>query len=212
MQSEDTILPHGGMTRPRGHAMELLQRIKAILLTPHTEWAQIEQEPGGVLGLFGRYVVFLAAIGPIADFLCLAVIGQWVANVGTVRMPVFSALFNALLDYALAFVVVYVLALIIDAFAPRFEGVKNFQNALKLAVYSMTPYWLAGIFLLIPGLRFLVMFGLYGAYLLWTGLPQLMKSPPERSPAYAGAIVACAVAIDLVIVLIGHLLFPFPRG
>jgi hypothetical protein len=191
--------------------MDLLQRIKAILLTPETEWQKIEQEPGGVLALFGGYVVVLAAIPPVADFLCRAVIGMTLASGATVRMPVFPALFNALLDYVLAFVVVYALALIIDLVAPRFEGVKNFPNALKLATYAMTPYWLAGIFLLIPGLRFLVMFGLYGAWLLWSGLPQLMKSPAERSLAYAGTIAGVAFVIYLAISLAGDALFPFPR-
>src|SRR5262249_33243529 len=186
----------------RGGGMDLLQRIKAILLTPDTEWPKIEQEPGGVGPLFAGYVVVLAAIGPIADFICLAVIGETVANVGTVRMPVFPALFNSLLDYVLAFVIVYVLAVAIDMLAPRFEGTRSFPNALKLAVYAMTPYWLAGIFLLIPGLRFLVMFGFYGAYLVWTGLPELMKSPPERTLAYAAAIVGGAFAIYLVIGLV----------
>jgi hypothetical protein len=192
--------------------MDLLQRIKAILLTPDTEWQKIEQEPGGVVALLGGYVVFLAAIPPVADFLCRAVIGMTLASGATVRMPVFTALFAALLEDVLAFVVVYVLALVIDLLAPRFEGVKNFPNALKLAVYAMTPYWLAGIFLLIPGLRFLVMFGLYGAWLLWIGLPQLMKSPPERSLAYAGMVAVIAFALCLAIASVANMLFPFPRA
>jgi hypothetical protein len=38
------------------------------------------------------------------------------------------------------------MAIIIDALAPTFLGRKNQENAMKLAVYSMTPAWLAGIF------------------------------------------------------------------
>jgi Yip1 domain len=191
--------------------MDLLERIKAILLRPADEWPKIGQQPGSIGPLFVGYVAILAAIPPIADFLCLGVIGETDINGTTVRMPIFSAVLSALFDYLLSFAVVYVLAHVIDLLAPRFEGVKSFPNALKLAVYSMTPYWLAGIFLLIPGLRFLVMFGLYGAYVLWTGLPELMKSPPERTLGYTAAVVACALAIYLAIVFTGHMLFPFPR-
>ena len=36
-----------------------------------------------------------------------------------------------------------------------FGGRADFDSAFKLAVYSFTPVWLAGIFLLVPGLRFL---------------------------------------------------------
>jgi len=195
--------------RPIG--LDLLERIKAIMLTPATEWQKIEQEPGGIGPLFIGYVAILAAIPPIADFLCLGVIGEIDANGTTIRMPIVTALLSSLFDYVLSFAVVYVLAYIVDMLARRFGGENDFSNALKLATYAMTPYWLAGIFLLIPGLRFLAMFGFYGAYLVWTGLPQLMRSPPERTPAYTAAVVACAFAIYMAIVIVGHTLFPFPR-
>ena len=47
------------------------------------------------------------------------------------------------------------LGVVINLLAPLFGGQKDFDSALKLAVYSYTPVWLAGIFLLLPGLRFL---------------------------------------------------------
>jgi hypothetical protein len=92
-----------------------------------------------------------------------------------------------------------VVALIIDALAPTFGAQKNFPNALKLAVYSYTPGWVAGIFLLIPGLSFLTVLGLYGLYLLWLGLPPLMRSPPEKALGYAAAVVVCAIILAIVL-------------
>ena len=98
----------------------------------------------------------------------------------------------------MAFAIVLVLALIIDLLAPVFGGQKDFDNALKLAVYSYTPAWLAGIFLVLPGLRFLILLGLYGAYVLLLGLPRLMKSPEQSSYVYALAAVICACALTLI--------------
>ena len=83
-----------------------------------------------------------------------------------------------------------------------FGSQKNFANALKLTVYSYTPSWLAGIFLLIPGLRFLTILGLYGLYLLWLGLPPLMKTPPEKTIVYTIAIVVCAIVLAILIGLV----------
>ena len=60
----------------------------------------------------------------------------------------------------MAFVVLYVMAIVIDGLAPNFSAQKNPQNALKLAVYSMTPVWVAGVSALIPGLGFLGNIGL----------------------------------------------------
>ena len=91
------------------------------------------------------------------------------------------------------------MALIIDALAPSFQAQKNFPNALKLSVYSHTPFWLAGIFLLIPGLSFLTLLGFYGLYLLWLGLPPLMRAPSDRALVYAAAVVLCALLLALAI-------------
>ena len=72
------------------------------------------------------------------------------------------------------------LALIIDALAPTFNGTKNQIQALKVAAYCSTASWMAGIFALIPGLRFFGILGLYSLYLLYLGLPVLMKSPQGK--------------------------------
>jgi hypothetical protein len=97
---------------------------------------------------------------------------------------------------------VYVIAGVIDLLAPRFGGTKNFPNALKLSVYSHTPLWLAGIFLLIPGLNFLLVLGLYGLYLLRVGLPMLMGVPSERAFPYAIFATACALIPSVVLAIV----------
>lgn len=181
--------------------MSLFERVKAILLTPKTEWPVIEREQTDTIDLFKNYVAILAAIPAIAGFIGFSLIG-----VGQIRVPIFIGLVNALVGYVLTFVVVYVVALIVDALADTFEGERDFANALKVTAYSYTPAWLAGIFLMIPGLRLLTVLGLYGFYLLWTGLPVLMRSPPERSLGYAVTIVACAFVIYVVISLIQSML------
>ena len=73
------------------------------------------------------------------------------------------------------------------------------NQALKLAIYSATASWLAGIFSLIPGLSILGLLGLYSLYLLYTGLPLLMKSPEDKAMTYTIVIVVCAIVIALVI-------------
>jgi hypothetical protein len=71
-----------------------------------------------------------------------------------------------------------------------------------LSVYSHTPLWLAGIFLLIPGLNFLLILGLYGLYLLWTGLPLLMRVPDEKALSYAAIVTACALVPAVVLAIV----------
>lgn len=45
---------------------------------------------------------------------------------------------------------VYILALIIDALAPTFNGVRNQIQAFKVAAYSFTASALAGVFQILP--------------------------------------------------------------
>ena len=61
-----------------------------------------------------------------------------------------------------------------------------------------TPVWLAGVFLLIPGLNFLMILGLYGSYLLWVGLPPLMGAPQENALLYALCVTVCALLSTIV--------------
>jgi hypothetical protein len=182
--------------------MDIVERVKAILLTPKTEWPVIEGESGDPAYLFPNYVAILAAIPAVCGFIGASIIGMSLPGLGTVRIGIVSGIASAIIHYLLAFVMVYVLGLIIDALAPTFGGQKSQPNALKVAVYSMTPAWLAGVFSLIPGLRGLSILGLYGLYLLWVGLPLLMKAPQEKSIGYAGAVVVCAIVISFVIAAI----------
>jgi hypothetical protein len=190
--------------------MNLVERVKNLVMTPKTEWLAIEQESGDPKYLFSNYVAILAAIPAIAGFIGTSLIGITVFG-GVFRVPVLTGLVNAVLGYVLTFVGVYLMALIIDALAPTFGGVRNFSNAMKLAAYFPTPFWLAGVFMLIPALGILSLLGLYGLYLLWTGLAPLMKSPPDRSTGYAAAAIVCALVIAIVIGVIQAALLPVPR-
>lgn len=191
--------------------MDLIERTKAILLKPDSEWPVIEREQGDPAYLLKNYVAILALIPAVAGLIGTSIVGVSLPLIGTVRVPFFSGLFGAIIHYALTFVVVYVVALLIDALAPTFGGQKNFDNAFKLSVYSYTPAWIAGVFLLLPALAFLSILGLYGFYLLYLGLPVLMKAPKEKALTYAGAIVVCAFVIAIVLGAIQSAVFSFPR-
>ncbi len=181
----------------------LIARVKAILLTPETEWPVIERESGDLSFLFTKYVAILALIPALARFIGSSLIGGYT--------PIGSGLAGAIFGYVGAFVVVYVVALLIDILAPTFGAQKNFANALKLSVYAHTPLWVAGIFLLIPGLSYLTILGLYGIYILWTGLPPLMRAPSNKALPYAAAAVAWAVVLAIVLSAAQTAMFGAPR-
>ncbi len=177
--------------------MNPAMRAMAMLTDPFTEWTRIVRESGDPVFLVSRYVAVLALIPVIFGFLGSSIVGEVVPGTGVVTANIFDGLFGAIFTYVATFVIVFLLALITNFLAPYFAGERDFDAALKLTVYSFTPVWLAGVFLIMPGLRFLVLTGFYGVYVLWTGLPRLMKTPPSRTRSYVLIVSVCALALIL---------------
>jgi Yip1 domain len=178
--------------------MNVVDRAKNIVLTPKDEWAAIEAEPTSINDIYKGYVVPLALIPAVAGFIGTSIIGIGIPGVGTVRIGFFSGLVSAILQFGLSLALVYVLALIIDALAPSFRGQKNMLAAFKVAAYSMTPTWLAGIFSLIPSISFLSLLGLYGIYVLYLGLPRVMRAPQDKALGYTAVVVLSAIVLSIV--------------
>lgn len=176
----------------------LVARVKGILLQPAREWEIIRAEPATVRGLFVGYAVPLALIGPVCSLIGGQLFGYNVLG-ATYRHPVFGAIIGAIVAYGLALLGVYLLGLVIEALAPNFGGVKNRLSAMKVAIYSSTASWLAGVFGLIPALGILGLLGLYSLYLLYTGLTPVMGAPKEKSVAYAVVVVIAAIVIYIII-------------
>ncbi len=184
--------------------MNLVDRVKNILLQPGQEWPVIAAETADTKSLLVGYAVPLAAIGAIAAWLGHSLIGVPVPLAGTMRTPLFSGLGFAIVTYAIGLVAVFVMGLIIDALAPTFGGEKNPTQALKCAVYAYTPAWVAGILHLIPALGLLaVLASFYGLYLLYLGLPVLMKAPQEKAIGYTAVVVLCAIVLTVLLSVVG---------
>ncbi|WP_125995034.1 Yip1 family protein [Sphingomonas koreensis] len=173
----------------------LIERIKNILLKPKEEWERIDAEPATVGGLMTGWVVPLAAIGPVAGLIGGLVFGYGGMFGITIRPSVTMAVTGAVISYLLALLCAWLFSKIIDALAPSFGGQKNPVQAMKVAAYSGTAAYLAGVFQIIPALGILGLLGLYSLYLLYLGLPRLMKAPADKAMGYT--IVTVVVAIVL---------------
>jgi len=193
--------------------MGLVDRAKNILLTPKTEWAAIDAETTSIKDLYLGYAIILAAIHPVASIIGFGVFGLHVPFTGVVyRWPLDTAIEYAVVAYALSLGGVFVLALIIDGLAPTFGGQKNQRQALKVAVYAATASWVTGIFAIIPALNILgLLLGLYSLYLLYAGLPVLMKSPQDKAMGYTVVAIICAIVLYVVLGLIAGAVISVPR-
>ena len=131
--------------------MNLVDRIKGILLQPKSEWSKIDSEPGDAGYLLSNYVAILAAIAPICTFIGTSIIG-----IGGERIGIGLGLFRAVVVYVLTLIGFFVVGYIIDFLAGTFGARKNLASAMKVSAYAPTAAWLAGVFNILPALSFLV--------------------------------------------------------
>ena len=186
--------------------MSMIDRIKNIVMTPATEWPVIAEEKSSPATLIAGYVAPLAAIGAIAGFIGGSFVGRTGIFTGTYRLPIATGLALAVYTFVGAIVGVALIALIINALAPSFGGQKDTNRAMKAAVYSFTPAWVAGVLQIIPALGVLgILAGLYGLYLLYLGLPVLMKSPQDKAAGYTIVTVICSFVVMVVVSMVGGL-------
>lgn len=185
--------------------MNLVDRVKNILMTPKTEWPVIEAEPTDIKSLYLGYIMILAAIPAIAGIIASMFVGSMVgAMAGRAGMGMGVgggfAVGTALASYVITLVVIFVVAFIVDALAPTFGGQKSQINALKLVAYSATAGWVASIFTVIPVLGWIVAIvgSLYGIYLLYLGLPVLMKCPEDKAVVYLIVVVVVYIALSWI--------------
>lgn len=185
-------------TNPTGGSSNIVTRVTNIIMRPKAEWPVIDAEPTTIADIYRNYVVILAAIPAICSAIGLFLMGNGFFH--------FSAAFiigQTILSYVLTLVGVYLFALVLEALAPNFGGTKDRVKAFKLAAYSWTAAWVAGVALIIPLLGILVFVAaLYGFYILYLGVPVLMKVPHDKSVVYTIVAVVVMIIIYFLIATI----------
>ena len=183
-------------------AMETLtSRVKGMLLEPRATWKEIDSEftkPGEI---WGKYIIPLAAIAPLASMIGLFLFGARVPLTSLSQsVSLTTAITQGVARYVLALLGVFVVSRVISLLAPGFGGQRNDVQGLKAAAYSSTASWVGGIFLLLPALSLVsLIFSLYSLVLLYIGLPIVMKVPQDRAMGYTAVVIIVSIVIFLII-------------
>ncbi|HUI46836.1 MAG TPA: Yip1 family protein [Nitrospirota bacterium] len=172
---------HGGTESIRA----LLIRVKNILIRPRDEWRVIRDEPKTYSGIILRYVAILAAIPPAA-----AVIDGIVFNGPVPRSTLLSSLSRLLLQnvmwYCISVINVVITGAIIAAVVTTSESRWGGLPGLKVAAYSFTPLFIAGVLAVIPAMNWIVYAAiLYSIYLVYLGIIGLASTGRKQAIGYA---------------------------
>ncbi len=189
-----------------------LNRAKFVFLNPHTCWDTIAAEPTTVKDLYLKYAIFLAAIPAICGLIGLSIIGISLPMVGTWHAPFFGTLIAQVVSYGVGLAALYVSALVIQNISPRFGGSSDLTSAFKLAMYSLTPIWLSGVFQLIPVLSILGIFLLaYGIYLFAQGPTKVLAIPEAKRLNFTVISILAMLVVQIVLGVIIMVVSPTPN-
>jgi len=192
--------------------MNLVERVKEIIIKPKVTWETIKGETSTVKDLFTSYAAVLALIPAVANFIGLSFIGVS-STIVHYRVPVTSGLVYAVLQYVLTLVGMYVVAFIINALAPSFNSKKDMPAAVKMAVFSWTPALIAGVLGIIPALSPLILLAsLYSLYLFYIGLPILMETPKEKAVPYFAVVIVSSIVVLIVMSYCAALVIRMPSA
>src|SRR5688572_1401062 len=122
--------------------MNIIERVKNILITPKTEWEVIDGEQATPGSLLTSYVLPLAVVAAIGALL------QGFLFAGTLGLKYFVV--TALIAFISSVITFYIASYIVDALAPSFASEKDINKSAQLVAYSRTPSYIAGLLSFIP--------------------------------------------------------------
>ena len=172
--------------------MSLVSRAQNIIMSPKTEWPVIAAESADVGSLYTGYIIPLAAIPQIASIISMALF---------LHIGIVYALLFAVVSYVFALIGVFIIGFVAAKLAPSFNGRDDQIQGLKLAAYSYTPGWVAGIAAIIPVIGGLIALvgAIYGLYVLYLGAQPVMGVPSDKSAVYTIVLVVVAILVTAVL-------------
>ena len=192
--------------------MDIVERAKAITLNPAATWPVIDAEKHDAKSLFVPYMLILAAIPAVASFIGLSLVGM--GGFGfNFRIPIASGIAMMITTYVLTLAMTFGMGWLASALAPTFGGQSNLVQGLKLAVFGGTPMLLAGIFNVLPALSILgILVAFYALYVMYLGLPVLMKNPKEKTIVYMVVLILASIIAGVVLSTVTSAFTPSMSG
>lgn len=186
--------------------MNIIERVKNILVSPKKEWEVIAGENKSLSTVLTSYVLPLSLIGAAATLIGWGLIGKSYSFgfLGSFTVKGWDIGIKyaiiALVSTTIGFLVT---SFVVDALAPSFGSEKNLNKSAEFVGYSYTPSLVGGILGIFPSVAWLgALLGLYGLYLMYLGLGPIKKTPDDKRVVYLVISIVCLIAIYFVIGLI----------
>ena len=187
-----------------------------LLTNPDQQWEAIRKDSESVTRLYTGHVLLLALIPAMAGFIGTSQIGWQIGDGQVTRLSVNSALSLSVLFYAAMLAGIFILGKFIDFFAATYEVADRTPRGVTMAAYTATPIFLIGVIAVYPNIWVNMVAGLvaiaYAVYLLYEGLPILMKIPEDRGFMFASAVLTVGLVMFVALLAISVVIWSLGVG
>ncbi|MBQ0745538.1 MAG: YIP1 family protein [Marinobacter sp.] len=187
-----------------------------LLTKPDQQWEAIRKDSESVARLYTGHVLLLALIPAVAGFFGTSQVGWQIGDGQVTRLSISSALSLSVLFYAAMLAGIFILGKFIDFFAATYGVADQTPRGITMAAYTATPMFLIGIIAIYPSIWVVMLAGLvaiaYAVYLLYEGLPILMKIPEDRGFMFATAVLTVGLVMFVALLAISVVIWSMGIG
>lgn len=175
----------------------------ALLFTPRSAWKHLaEHMPTSIVGAL-IFPLIMAALPAVAWYVGTTQIGWSIGSGSPVRLTPASAQRILGLFYLAMVLSIVGIGLMVHWMSQTYGALSSPAKGIALAGFTATPLFLAGAVGFHPQFLLDLIVGLaavsYAVYLLYVGVPAVMKIPEERGFLFASAVVAVCMVILIII-------------
>lgn len=186
--------------------MNIIERVKNILITPKTEWEVINGETATPQSLLMSYVLPLALVGAVGTLLK----GLLFAGTFTMGWGLKFFIIGAVIAFISYVVSYYITVIMVDILAPSFGSEKDMGKSAQLVAYSGTASYVGALLSFIPVVGWLVSIAawVYGIYLMYLGIGPLKKTPEDKKIVYMLVVYVIMIVLYFILAaILGAILY-----
>ena len=167
-----------------------------LLFSPIKGWHFIAESPTGIVRVLLAHTAPLALIPAVSWYFGVTKVG-WTFAGETMRLSEASALPLIVLFYLAMVTGVVFLGMMVHWMSETYGDKGTVAQGVTLISYTATPFFVAGLLGLYPLLWLDIFLGIavacYCIYLLYAGVPEVMRIGRDRGFLYASAVFAVAL-------------------
>jgi len=180
-----------------------------LMLQPSQQWRQIAELPPATLKTMMLFPCIMALLPAIAWHYGTTAVGWTVGDGDAIKLTPDSALQIVILFYLAMIGAVAVIGYFIHWMADTYGADSTFVKGIVITGFTATPLFLAGAVGFYPVLWLDMLIGTvatcWAVYLLYLGIPIVMKIPEERGFLFSSAVIAICLVM-LICIMVGSVI------